>query len=423
MARKLRQVIVGNGGAALSAIKAIRKEGQSCDILLISAENCNAYSPVMITYYLSRRISKGQLFIADSNFYKQNDVVTIFGDKAVGLEPSKQTLHLESGRQVAYDNLLIATGASPKSLEGEHLEATNIISLRTMLDVEKISELTETAREVIIIGGGLVGLQIADALYKEGIKLTIIEGFERILFRNFDGACAETIQRKMESRGVSILCGTGVRRAKKEGEKVVVISDSGQEFKGDMVIVCMGVDPNIGWLRNSSVRVNRGILVDEFMRTSFENIFAAGDVTEGNEVVTGQTEVLPGWGMACIQGRIAGLNMAGCQVRYAGRLIENTATLFGLTAASIGLISATAGKGLEELQFSDSQRGIYRKILLAENRIMGTILLGMTEDAGVFKNLIMNKVDVSPWKEQIARAPLNLRSLVINQWPKFWSLY
>lgn len=224
MARKLRQVIVGNGAAGLSAIKTIREARRPCNIILVSSENCDAYSPVMMTHCLSGEISKDQMFIADSHFYEENDVERLFGDKAIGLDPSKQMVYLESGRQVAYDNLLIATGASPKSLEVESIEANNILSLRTMWDMERISELTKIAKESIVIGGGLVSLQVADALYKRGFKLTLLVSSGQILSRNLNADSAGIIQQEMESRGVSIFCGINVRGVKRGGEKVIITS-------------------------------------------------------------------------------------------------------------------------------------------------------------------------------------------------------
>ena len=423
MMEKIRQVIVGNSAAGINAIRAIRESNRPCDIVLVSAEKCNAYSPVMITHYLSGEISVEQMFIVDSHFYEENDVETIFGDKAIGLEPSKQIVHLESGMKVTYDNLLIATGTSPRSLPGEPIEASNVLSVWTLGDAEKVSELAKKAREIIVIGGGLIGLQVADALCKDGVQLTILESLGQILSRNADADCAKIIQDEMESRGVSILCSVNVTGIENRGEKAVVILDSDQELAADMVIINIGVDANIGWLQGSGIRVNRGVLVDEFMRATFGNIFAAGDVTEIRNVVTGQTDVLPGWGAACIQGRVAGANMVGQPETYPGSLMENITTLFGLPLATVGLVRATDGYSTEEIQFSDPQQIMYRKILVGENRIVGAILLGMAEDAGVIRNLILNKVDVSIWKDEIAKTPMELRNLFINQLTKPWSLF
>jgi NAD(P)H-nitrite reductase large subunit len=182
-----------------------------------------------------------------------------------------------------------------------------------------------------------------------------------------------------------------------------------------MVIIGRGVDPNIEWLRNSGIGLNRGVLVDQFMRTNADNIFAAGDVTEGKNILTGEVEVMPGWGNARAQGRIAGLNMMGRQERYAGGFIENISTFFGLTVAAIGLVKMGDRNTIQELKFSDPRRKAYRNIFLTESKTAGAVLVGITEDVGIIRNLIRKKTTISRWKEEIATAPLSLRSPFIDQ--------
>ncbi len=417
----LRQVIVGNSAAALSALKAIREIDRHCDIALVSAEDCNAYSPVAITHYLAGEITREQMFIVDSRFYEENGVATILGDRAIGLEPSKQLVHLESGRQVAYDNLLIATGASPRRLPGQPVGDSNILSVWTLRDAEKVSELAKSARDIVVIGAGFIGLQVADALCRDGGRLTVLESLEHILPRNVDAFCAEVIEREMQSRGVSTLCGVNVTGIETRGGKSVVILDTGQELEADLVIVNIGLDANISWLQGSDIGVHRGVLVDEYMRATLGNIFAAGDVTEGKNIITEQLEVLPGWSLASTQGRVAGLNMVGQMATYPGGLVENITTLFGLPLATIGLVS-TSDSNAEEIQFYEPQQRIYRKIILSENRVIGAVLLGMVEDAGVIRNLIVNKVDFSANRTEIAQNILDLRKLFVRKLPNSWNM-
>jgi nitrite reductase (NADH) large subunit len=158
--------------------------------------------------------------------------------------------------------------------------------------------------------------------------------------------------------------------------------------------------------------VNRGILVDEFMRTNISNIFAAGDVSEGKNLITGKTELLPNWPNACSQGRIAGLNMAGCEQKHEG-ISEAITEIFGLITVSIGLHKTVEGGGLEELCFCDLKRKRYRKLWFAKNRVVGAVLLGAVQDAGMLKNLIVNKRDISAWGREIFKTPLELRKLLL----------
>jgi len=405
----VRQVVIGNSAAGLSAIKAIREFDCLCPVTLISAENCQAYSPVLLTYYLGGRISRDDLFIVDGDFYKRHDIKTMFGSKAIGLDALKQMVHLEDGKVVEYDNLLIATGASSMSLNDSGTGLANVLSLRTIEDTERILTLAKKAKEAIIVGTGLIGLQVGDALIKKGIKPTFVEWAEHMFPENVDADCASILQREIESQGIPVFLGKRVKEVKQRGEKAVVVSDSGEEWIADIVVVGIGLKANIRFLNGSGVKVSRGILVDEQMRTNIENIFAAGDVSEGENLVTGKKEVLATWGNAVKQGRIAGLNMAGHQQRFEGGLKEGVTSVFGLTIATLGLSRASADNGLEELRFLDPERKVYRKILLADNTVVGAILLGKTGDAGIIENLIRNRIDVSSWKDGMARTPLNMR--------------
>jgi NAD(P)H-nitrite reductase large subunit len=410
----MRQVIIGNSAAGLSAIKAIREIDSCCPITLISAESCNAYSPVLITYYLKGRISKEDMFITDSDFYKMNGVETMFGSRAVEVDPLRQMVYLENGGRVGYDNLLIATGASPISLGGSEDGLTNVFSVRTVEDAEMILEHVKIAEEVVVIGGGLVGLQVSDALFGERIKITIMEGFRQVFPQSVDTDCAVIVQREIESYGISVLLGRKVETIRKQGGKAIVISDSGEEVMADMVVVGIGLKPNIELANNIGIKVNRGIGVDEMMRTNIENIFAAGDVSEGANLVTGKREFLPTWSNACRQGRIAGLNMAGCEQKYEGGLRETISSIFGLTVAAVGLSETPEGSEVKELRFSDPERKIYRKILLDGNRVIGAVLLGGPRDIGILANLIRNKKDISHWKESIANIPFDIRKLLLS---------
>lgn len=398
----------------MSAIKAIREVDRLCPITLISAERYHAYSPVALTYYLKGMISREGLFIVNGDFYRVHDVKTILGNEATRIDPSLQTIHLKNGEGVEYDNLLIATGASPTSLEISGDGPSNVFSVRTIEDAESILKYTMVSREIIVVGAGLIGLQVSDALHREKNKLTIVEWSGQVLPELIDYDCAAIIQKEIESHGILVLLGQKVKRIEKRGKKAVVVSDSGEEIKADMVIVGIGFKPNIHLVNNSGIMVNRGILVNEQMRTCINNIFAAGDVSEGKNLVTSKNEILPTWSNACRQGRIAGVNMAGCEQSYEGGLRETITTMFGFTVAAIGIAKVSKDIDIEELSSFNPDTMSYRKILLADNRVVGAILLGRTGDAGILSSLIRNRKNISLWEGEIARTPLNMRKLLIS---------
>lgn len=410
---KVRQVIIGNGAAGLSAIKGIREVDSTCPITLISAENCNAYSPVLLTYYLKGARTREELFIVDDEFYEMKNVNAILGIKAIKVNFFKNTIYLQNGKEVNYDKLLIAVGASPMSLSDSEDEIDNVFSLRSVEDAERILETAKTAKEVVVIGGGLIGLQVLGALFRRDVKFTLVEWTKQVAPELIDAGCAAILQKEIESHGIKILLEKKVMKVSNIGKKAIVILDSGEELISDMVVIGIGLQPNTQLLENSGIKINRGIIVDELMKTNMNNVFAAGDVSEGKDLVTGKNKILPNWPNACNQGRVAGLNMAGCKKRFEG-LSEAITTIFGLTIVSIGLPKAPQGDRIEELCFSDYNRKKYRKILFSDNKIVGAILLDKTEDAGILRNLIQKRKNISPWKEEIANTPLDIRKILLS---------
>ncbi len=409
---KVRQVIIGNSGAALAAIRAIREVDDLSSITVISDQKYTSYSPVLLTYYLSGRISWEDLFIAGGDFYNKNEVKTRFGSRAIAVDTSRQIVSLQNDERVEYDHLLIATGASPIGLHHSEAELNNVFCLRTIEDAQRILERTRTAKEVVVVGGGLIGLQTVEALSRKGFKLTLVEWSKQLLPEMVDVGCASIIQKEIESHGITVLLGRKVEGIRELGAKSIIVVDSGEELTADMVIVGIGLKPNVEMLKSSGIEVNRGILVDEFMRTNVRNVFAAGDVSEGKNLVTGRAEVLPNWSNACSQGRVAGLNMAGCEQKYEG-MSEAVTDIFGLITVSIGLHQTVEGDGLEELCFCDLKRKRYRKLWFAKNRMVGAVLLGGVQDAGMLKNLIRNKRDLSDWAGEAFRTPLDMRKLLL----------
>ena len=403
-------MVVGNSAAALSAIRAIRAKGSTHSITLISREDCCAYSPVLTTYYLCDRIEGKNLFIVDDGFYRNADVECVLGKEVVEVRPSEQVVALDDGRKVNYDYLLIATGASPKTLDGIDSDITkDLCYLRTIGNAKRIKELRKQAKEVVLIGGGLVSMQIADAIHSRGVRLTFVIGSRYILSQNVDEDCATIIEREIESNDEgTFLFGRNVSKINKKNGKYHLLLDTGEELIADMVIVGKGVKPNTHLVKNSGIRINKGILVNERMRTNVENIYAAGDVTEGKNRITGKVEPVPNWVNACEQGRIAGLNMVGVEETFPGSVTENVTHLFGLAIAAIGMTKVKdEDKHMEELKVMDYEKKLYRKMVVSGNKLIGAVLLGDIQDMGVVRNIIVNSVDISPFKSDIPKIPLN----------------
>jgi NAD(P)H-nitrite reductase large subunit len=211
MNRIKTHVIIGNSAAGLSAVKAIRRMGDPGRIIMISQEDCPAYSPVLTTYYVADEIHRSDLFLVDHHFYKEQKVERFFGRKAVSIDTDKKIVHLDDRSKVSYDDLLIATGASARRLEKVDRDASGFVAtLRTIADADRIRRIMERAGEVVFIGAGLVSLQTLRAVLKKVRKNTVIVGSYQILSQQLDAEAAAIIQKRIEAEGVTFLFGREV---------------------------------------------------------------------------------------------------------------------------------------------------------------------------------------------------------------------
>lgn len=414
MASNTKQVIIGNSGAGLSALKAIREIDPRCPITVITEQGERAYSPVLTTYYIAGRVPKTKLYITDRAFYRDLGVKLIIRKRAVGVDAASQKVTLDDGSTIEYDNLLIATGASAKrpSIPGGDLPMVR--TLRSLEDAEAIRKLARKgARDVVVLGAGLVSLQTADALYCDGMNLTFLVASHQVLSQNVDRSCAEIIAKRLEERKAAILFGTDAQGIEKHKGGMVVITTTGEKLPADIVIVGKGVDPNTQLAQGSSLSFNRGILVDGYMRTNVPNIYAAGDAAEAPSLLSEAREVVATWYNARHQGRIAGMNMAGRQEPFSGGLNRNITSVFGATVASVGDVRG-AEPGLEEVVIHQPAEGVYRKLLLRDNILQGAVLMGYIKDAGAALSLIQKQVRIPLRGHLPEKYFMNLRGLYLT---------
>jgi nitrite reductase (NADH) large subunit len=412
--------IIGNSAAGLAAIKAIRKMGDRSPITLISAEPCNAYSPVLTPYYISGQIKRAGLFVVEDKFYRKFNIQVLFGRKAVAIDTEKRLVHLKDRTRVPFKKLLIATGASARSLDNVEKNASGrVFTLRTIADAEKIKAVSEKARNIVLIGAGLVSLQTIKAILGAEKSITLVVGSYQVLSQQMDSGAANIIQKRLEHEGITILFGRRVERIIRKGDQVLVATSFGESLPADMVIVGKGVNPNIEVVENTDVKTNVGILVDNQMRTSVEDVYAAGDVAEGRNTITGNTETIATWFSACAQGEIAGMNMAGTPAKIHMHYRENITTILGLSAATMGMTAFKDWK-VGGLTYSEEKKNVYRRLIMDGPRLVGAILLGKTEDAGVIRHCITNKIDISSWEKEIARGSFGFGNTLFSKdfsWP------
>jgi NAD(P)H-nitrite reductase large subunit len=324
----------------------------------------------------------------------------------VALDAEAQRVILDDGSSLDYDALLVATGASPKRLDGDLAPdvAAEICYLRTIGDARHIKKLAEHAHRAVVFGAGLVSMQVAGAIARPDLHVTCVVASRQVLSQNVDRECAELLRRHIErSANVSFTFGANVVGIAKARRGFEVALDNGARLSVELLVAGKGVAPNIDFVDRRQIDVDQGILVDEHLRSSVPNVFAAGDLAQVRNRLSDRRELVANWINACQQGRIAGLNMAGSDEAFPGSVPENVTTLFGAPVASIGIIrQSREGPRLREVHYSDEARGVYRKLFYRGERLVGAVLLRDIADAGLLRNAIVAGGDAGCSEEDAA---------------------
>ena len=396
----MHYVIVGGSAAGINAIEAIRSVDKEGRITLISDEEFSLYSRCLITYFIAGTIAEDKLKYRSSDFYEKEKVDDILGVRATKLVPEKRKVILDNGKELTYDKLLIATGASPKMLEVPGSDKEGILGLRTYRDAQLINGRLDKVKRVSILGGGLIGLRAAYSLHARNKEVKVIVKSNQVLSQMLDRGAANFIRKKIEQKGIQVM--TGLAAVEFLGGKEVtgLVLDDGRRVECELVVVGKGVRPNLELVKRTEIKTDYGIIVDDHLQTNLPNIYAAGDVAQAKDLITGQSTINALWPCAVAQGRVAGLNMSGKKVKYDGSLAMNSIEFFGLPVISMG-ITRPKEKEYEQLVKEDEKNFVYKKVVLRKNRLQGMILVNRIEQAGVMGILMRKKVDVSPIKPML----------------------
>lgn len=407
-------LIIGNSVAAMGAVRGIREVDPEGGITIVAREPYHTYSRPLITYLLGGRVDESAMSYRPADFYEKNGVRPILGVEATGIDTEARVVHTADGDSLGFDRLLIATGGTPiipqdvRGVRGE-----GVFTFTTWDDARNIKAFMKqnSVQEAVIVGGGLIGLKSVEALVALGVKATVVELADRILSLTFDRTASDLAQAALAKAGVDVRCGTTVAEIRRAGGRVVGVTlRDGSTVPCGMVIFAIGVAPNERIVEGTPIEVARGIVVDEHMQTSVEGIFAAGDVAEATDLISGEKRCIPILPTASRQGYIAGCNMAGRKRTYEGGMAMNAVDICGLPTISLGL-TVPDGDGYEVLSTSDEEAGVYKKLVLKGDRIVGAIFIGSIERAGIITGLIRDRISVGGFKDMLLTDEFGLISL------------
>ncbi len=401
-------VIIGNGPAAVKALEAIThyKDASKEDITsitIVSAELTAAYAPMFLADFLSGELGEEEILLGDDHGLSPQ---RLLGEIVVRVDDSRNRVVMESGREIGYDKLLIASGASPLKAAIDGIDREGVYFFNRLDDVKRLAQRIPSAQDVIIIGAGAIGIEAAIAFNKMGKDVLVVELLGQILSQILDAELARHVERELTSSGVSFMLGEGVSEVA-GGKRATGVVVGGKEIPADLIVVAVGVKPNIDFLGSSGVRVDQGIIVNERMQTSMPNIYAAGDVAESIDPYGGY-ELVFNWYNAVDQGWVAGGNMIGIENTY--RASPALVALKGLETPVISIGRKYGEIGYETLSFTDAERGVYEKLFIKDNRMDSYQAIGITDRVGLMYGHIKERKDIGSIKDGLGASciPISL---------------
>ena len=371
-----RYVIVGGGAAAVSAAIAIRKRSKTGTIEIYSEEDKLPYYRPLLTEMISEEISDDTFYLNSKSFYEDMKIDIKLNSKITEINKSDNKILLLNGRTISYNKLLVATGATPFVPPIKGADLSGVFTMRNSQDLEDIqSELAkESVKKVTVVGGGLLGLEVACAIAQKNVEVTVIDTAPTILPRQTDIDGSGLFKEIVENGSINIITDTVVQEI--YGDSNGSISSArlanGDDIKSDLMLISAGLSPNIALAQDCDIKCNRAIITDEFMRTSEPNIFSAGDCSISNERYYGI------WESAINQGRIAGANMVGEKLSFEGKVYPATLNAFNTTLFAMGNLhnDKSINKDFQKIVIKDEIRGVYSSLYFTDNKIDGALFIG-----------------------------------------------
>jgi nitrite reductase (NADH) large subunit len=394
-------IIVGNGVAGITAARIIKEKDPKVKVSIYTEESHHYYPRPRLYDVLSGKSEPKDIYIFSGEWYSKKGIKVHLNTKALRVDTEKKELVLENKLKVNFDKLLLANGAHSFVPPIKGTEKKGVFTLRSIKDALTIKEYTKNTQKSIIIGGGLLGLEFASSLQKLGQKVTVLEMAPWLLSKQLDRDGSTFLKKQLSSQDIHFILGT--KAVEILGNKTVsaIMLDNGQEITEDLVLISAGVRPNLRLASNSSIKINLGVLVDSYMRTNADDVYAAGDVTEFKGKLYG---IIPA---ALDQAKIAAVNMLDKeQKKYKATIPSTTIKIVGINLTSMGIVNPNEPK-YEEIKKVDLEKGIYEKLLLEEGKIVGAILLGDRKKVLAIKKLMAKETDITKYKKSIINNDFN----------------
>ncbi|NLW06611.1 MAG: NAD(P)/FAD-dependent oxidoreductase [Clostridia bacterium] len=375
----MHNVIIGGGPAGYQAALALREAEQ--EVTLVNAENEPFYSRVLISHYLGGIKPRENVYLYGKDCYEQLGIKAYLGRQAVKVDVGAKQVILDNDESLPYDNLLLASGGEPQVPPIPGRELPGVFSLYTLADADAIKEWVRPGKPAVVIGGGLVGIKALEGLMEMNLPVSLVEIMDHIMPQVVDAGAAALLQEALQEKGVKLYLNNSVEAIEGKDQVEAVRLKDGTVIPCHLVIFGTGVKPAVKFLEGTGVKINNGVVVDEYLQSSVPGIYAAGDVAEAADTIYGEKRVNALWPVATHQGRIAGINMAGGKESFKGHASVNTVELLGLRVVSFGYIRPEAD--FQEAVVNLPAKKAYRKLIYQGNILKGGVFVNSVQGSGI----------------------------------------
>lgn len=391
-------VVIGAGMASGRLLEHLAQAGSEFEVTVFNAEPRGTYNRIMLSPVLAGEKTLDEIITHSAEWYESRGIICRFGEKVVGIDPKTKTVFGEKGA-TRYDKLVIATGSSSFIIPLDGHQLAGVIGYRDVEDTQRMVECAgTTAKDIVVIGGGLLGLEAAAGLQKRGARVTVLHNMPFLMNRQLDEASAKLLEAALEQRGIRVICGAKTERIQGENGKVVAVEvESHEPIKADLVVMAAGIRPNIDLGKAAGLEMGRAIKVNGSMQTSDPAIFALGECVEYNGEMFGLVAPI------FDQAKIVAENLLGRNAEFKSQDVSTKLKVTGCDLFSAGQFEG--GEGTQSIIFSDPINAHYRKVVVQNDCVVGVVLYGDTRDGNWFFDLIQAKIDISAIRETLIFGP------------------
>jgi nitrite reductase (NADH) large subunit len=381
-------VVVGNGMAAARLVDELAKAALGrYAIAVIGDEPRLAYNRVLLSSVLAGETASHEIELRPAAWWRDRGVTLKYGSTATGIDVGRRELRIVNEESIAFSRLVLATGSTPLRLNVAGADLAGVHSFRDSRDVDLLLTLAARKKRVVVVGGGLLGLEAAYGLAKAGASVTLLHLTDRLMDRQLDAPAAQLLKSLVERKGIKILLNANTARLHGETRVEGVELTDGRRIDADAVIFAAGIRPNVALAKDAGIAVNRGIVVDDHLQTGEADIFALGECAEHRGICYGLVEP------AYEQARVLARHLAGGTAAYGGSVVATNLKVSGVSVFSAG--DFTGAEASEAIVLNDAGHGTYKKLVISDGRLTGAVLVGDGGDALWYLELIRNREPIA----------------------------